>query len=83
MILILSLVQKCQTNKYLDPVLFNIVTRNMFHGLCGQHNICAPCVKDEKCTKQFPKEFIAETRTGDDGYPKYRHHSPKSGGETF
>jgi len=70
-------------NRQIDPVLFDIVTRNMIQELCGQLNICSPCMKDVRCTKQFPKSFIDETHTGDDSYIKYRRRSPESGGETF
>ena len=37
-------------------------------------------MKDGKCSKKFPKEFINETQTGKDGYPKYRRRSPEQGG---
>lgn len=40
-------------------------------------------MKNGKCIKQFPKLFINNTQTGNDGHPKYRRRSPKSGGETF
>ncbi|XP_075451177.1 uncharacterized protein LOC142492419 [Ascaphus truei] len=65
-----------------DPILFAIVTKNMIHGPCGNINIHAPCMKDGKCTKQFPKTFIADTQSGDDGYPQYRRRAPTDGGYT-
>ncbi|XP_075437913.1 LOW QUALITY PROTEIN: uncharacterized protein LOC142476424 [Ascaphus truei] len=65
-----------------DPILFAIVTKNMIHGPCGNINIHAPCMKDGKCTKKFPKPFIADTQSGDDGYPQYRRRAPTDGGYT-
>ncbi|XP_075465454.1 uncharacterized protein LOC142499645 [Ascaphus truei] len=65
-----------------DPILFAIVTKNMIHGPCGNINIHAPCMKDSKCTKKYPKPFIADTQSGDDGYPQYRRRAPTDSGYT-
>ncbi|EPB70224.1 hypothetical protein ANCCEY_10689 [Ancylostoma ceylanicum] len=50
-----------------DPILFEIVTKNMIHGPCGPLNPNSPCMKERKCTKQYPREFLQETQTGNDG----------------
>uniref|UniRef100_A0ABD2WRH7 ATP-dependent DNA helicase n=1 Tax=Trichogramma kaykai TaxID=54128 RepID=A0ABD2WRH7_9HYME len=50
-----------------NPLLYEIVTKNMIHGPCGDW-----CMKDGKCTKKFPKEFIDETKMDEHGYPNYR-----------
>lgn len=63
-----------------DPNLYGIVVKNMIHGPCGLLNKESPCMKDNKCTKLFPKPFLSETQTGEDGYPKYRRRSPENGG---
>ena len=65
-----------------DPDLYNIIVKNMVHGPCGELNRNSPCMKDEKCTKRYPKPFLNETVTGEDGYPKYRRRSPEQGGFT-
>lgn len=65
-----------------DPVLFNIVKKHMIHGPCGSLNPNSPCMREGKCSKQFPKPFLCETSTGHDGYPKYRRRAPQDGGET-
>ncbi|XP_066451124.1 uncharacterized protein [Eleutherodactylus coqui] len=65
-----------------DPILYNIVKRNMIHGPCGNFNTHSQCIKDGKCSKRYPKPFLNETQTGDDGYPKYRRRSPSEGGFT-
>ncbi|XP_066434063.1 uncharacterized protein [Eleutherodactylus coqui] len=65
-----------------DPILYNIVKRNMIHGPCGNFNTHFQFIKDGKCSKRYPKPFLSETQTGDDGYPKYRRRSPSEGGFT-
>ena len=54
-----------------EPRLFNIVKHSMIHGPYGQANSNAPCMKDGKCIKGFPKPFQAETVMCRDGYPIY------------
>ncbi|KIH53763.1 hypothetical protein ANCDUO_16097, partial [Ancylostoma duodenale] len=65
-----------------DPGLYEIITKNMIHGPCGPLNPNSPCMKDRKCTKNYPREFIQETQTGNDGYPLYRRRRPEEGGFT-
>lgn len=60
-----------------DPVtdrrLFDCVTRHMIHGPCGTLNPNSPCMVDNICSKNFPKEYSDETvYISDGGYPKYR-----------
>jgi hypothetical protein len=70
-------------NPDIDPELFNIVTSNMIHGPCGTLNLYSPCMENGKCTKRFPKDLLADTITGIDGYPLYRRRSTKNGGQSF
>lgn len=37
-------------------------------------------MKDNKCTKRYPRDLIRDTQTGEDGYPRYRRRSPEDGG---
>jgi len=67
----------------LDPALFEIVSTNMIHGPCGAFNLNSPCMKDGKCTKGYPRRFVKETQTGNDGYPTYRRRSSDDGGMSF
>ncbi|GBN61787.1 hypothetical protein AVEN_227601-1 [Araneus ventricosus] len=55
-----------------DPDLFCIVTKQMVHGPCGSIDPHSPCMKDGICTKRYPRHFLKETQTGQDGYPLYR-----------
>ncbi|XP_074097647.1 uncharacterized protein LOC141526512 [Cotesia typhae] len=50
-----------------DPTLFDIVTKNMLHGPCGDW-----CLVKNICSKKFPKSFRNETTMDADGYPYYR-----------
>ncbi|XP_058809854.1 uncharacterized protein LOC131675045 [Phymastichus coffea] len=50
-----------------NPRLFDIVMRNMIHGPCGDW-----CMKDGKCSKNFPKSFQQETTMDANGYSNYR-----------
>lgn len=64
------------------PMLYNIVIKNMIHGPCGFHNPASPCMKENICSKKYPRQFISETQTGDDGYPTYKRRSPDNGVNT-
>lgn len=66
----------------IDPQLHVIVSKNMIHGPCGDLNPNSPCMVDGKCSKRYPRPLIAETVSGDDGYPQYRRRSPDDNGCT-
>src|SRR6266478_4514738 len=59
----------------LYPLAYETVMKCMVHGPCGELNPMSPCMKDGKCTKGYPKEFIAETQVASDGYPRYRRRN--------
>lgn len=65
-----------------DPGLFEIIKKHMVHGPCGSFNRNSPCMQDGKCSKRYPREFIRETQTGNDGYPTYKRRKPEDGGFT-
>jgi hypothetical protein len=69
-------------NKDRDPILNEIVCKNMIHGPCGELNIISPCMNNGKCSKKYPHKLVKDTQTGDDGYPTYRRRSPDDGGYT-
>ncbi|XP_074115778.1 ATP-dependent DNA helicase PIF1-like [Cotesia typhae] len=64
----------------LDPDLYDIIKSSMIHGPCGSFNPHSPCMVEGKCSKKYPKTFLKETETGEDGYPKYRRRSPADNG---
>jgi hypothetical protein len=53
------------------PKLYDLVTTLMIHSPCGEHNPNAPCMKNGKCSKGYPKPFQAETTLSNDGYTSY------------
>lgn len=57
------------------PRLHEIVVRNMIHGPCGTTNPNSPCMREGKCTKKYPKEFLNETIENQNGYPNYRRRN--------
>ena len=56
----------------LFPQLFASVTNFMIHGPCGLSRLSCPCMKDKKCSKFYPKRFVAKTSFDPNGYPVYR-----------
>ena len=69
-------------DKIKDPELYDVVVSNMIHGPCGALNPRSPCMKERSCTKNYPRQLISETQTGEDGYPLYRRRSEQDGGFT-
>jgi hypothetical protein len=45
---------------------FDTVTNCMMHGPCGIGYPDAPCIKDGKCSKDYPKSFNEETYLAND-----------------
>ncbi|GJR01605.1 DNA helicase PIF1, ATP-dependent [Tanacetum coccineum] len=54
-----------------NPDGYKVVTDYMLHGSCGKDARNAACTSDGKCSKHFPKPFLAETFLDEDGYPHY------------
>lgn len=55
-----------------DPLGYALVTEHMIHGPCGKHNPRCPCMKDDRCSKHFPKPYHEETSVNSDGFAVYR-----------
>ena len=55
-----------------QPELYRLVETHMIHGPCGHLNPHCPCMQDGVCTKNYPKQFLPETRIKEGGYPAYR-----------
>ena len=47
----------------------------MLHGPCGKDDKKAPCTIEDKCSKHFPKPFVAETIVDNDVYAIYRRRN--------
>ncbi|XP_058753371.1 uncharacterized protein LOC131626567 [Vicia villosa] len=57
------------------PRLYNLVKAHMVHGPCGLVNVKSYCMKDNKCTKFYPKKFQSTTIVDQEGYPVYRRRN--------
>ncbi|CAJ0761863.1 8612_t:CDS:2, partial [Entrophospora sp. SA101] len=55
-----------------DPYTFDTVKRSMIHGPCGAFMQNAPCMKNGRCSKGYPKHFQESTAVNNDGYPIYK-----------
>ncbi|GFR31820.1 helitron_like_N domain-containing protein [Trichonephila clavata] len=55
----------------------------MIHGPCGSLSNNSLCMSDGKCTNRYPRDLLAETITGNDGYPLYRRRSTEDGGKSI
>uniref|UniRef100_K3Y356 ATP-dependent DNA helicase n=1 Tax=Setaria italica TaxID=4555 RepID=K3Y356_SETIT len=56
-----------------DPLSYSLVDEFMVHGPFGELNKKCPCMKDNKCSKFFPKAYQQNTAIGEDGFVQYRH----------
>ncbi len=44
------------------PRLYDIVSKHMMHGPCGNSFLKSPCMIDGKCSKGYTKEFQTTTK---------------------
>ena len=65
-----------------DKQLHTTIVNNMMHGPYGSYNPSSPCMKDGKCSKQYPRMLLKKTQTNDNGFPLYRRRAPGDGGRT-
>ena len=59
-------------DKSSDPLGYSLVDEFMVHGPCGQLNQNCPCMKNNRCSKFFPKGTQPNTIVGEDGFVQYR-----------
>ncbi|KAI9121462.1 hypothetical protein K1719_008495 [Acacia pycnantha] len=62
-------------NRESDPELYELVGSYMIHGPCGRSSGSAPCMKDGRCSKFFPRKFNDYTILDENGYPTYRRRN--------
>ncbi|XP_026459754.1 uncharacterized protein LOC113360460 [Papaver somniferum] len=55
-----------------NPILFDTVRKCMVHGPCGDRDLEWPCMREGKCTKNYPKKYNDATCLDGGGYPVYR-----------
>ncbi|PKA46688.1 hypothetical protein AXF42_Ash019671 [Apostasia shenzhenica] len=59
-------------DKEKEPLLHKLVIKYMIHGPCGYYNPKASCMKNEKCSKGFPKNYNNYTHINENGFPLYK-----------
>ena len=58
------------------------IIKNMIPGPCGTFNPNLPCMADGNGSKWYPRGLVAETITGNCGYPLYRRRSTADNGRS-
>jgi hypothetical protein len=58
-----------------DPLGYILVSEHMIHGPCGEHNPTAPCMKNGRCSKNYPKPFQEETTFDNNDFVVYRRRN--------
>ncbi|CAH1433231.1 unnamed protein product [Lactuca virosa] len=61
-----------------DPALYSLVKEFTIHGPCGAQNVNCPCKVDNKCSKNFPKNFSEHTSIDENDFPIYRRKNDGS-----
>ncbi|PWZ21610.1 ATP-dependent DNA helicase pif1, partial [Zea mays] len=59
----------------IDPLGYALVDEFMIHGPCGDYNRRCPCMKNDRCSKKFPKTYQDETVIDAFGYTLYRRRN--------
>jgi len=60
-------------NASTEPLLFDVIVRNMIYKACGALNTTTLCMREGKCCFNFPQEFLEETVLAPYQKPQYRH----------
>lgn len=56
---------------FTDPLGYALVDEFMIHGPCGEKNKSCVCMKNNQCSKHFPKSFQDETIMDEFGFTVY------------
>jgi hypothetical protein len=70
-----SLISAEFPDKEKEPELYALVLKCMVHNPCGERDPRAPCMKDGKCSKGFPKPFRDVTTLSENSYAVYRRRN--------
>jgi hypothetical protein len=55
-----------------DPLAYALVAEHMVHGQCGVYNLKSSCIKNGKCSKNYPKDFHEATTVDESGFAIYK-----------
>ena len=64
-----SIVSAELSDKEFGPIAYVAVSSFMMHGPCSLANLQAPCMKNIKCKKVYPKQYRNYTIIDEDGFP--------------
>jgi hypothetical protein len=56
----------------IDLLGYALVAEHMVHGPCGKYNLNSSCMKNGRCSKNYPKEFHEETTVDENGFAVYK-----------
>jgi hypothetical protein len=59
-------------DKETEPVLYDLVTKLMLHGPCGEGS---SCWRNKQCRFEYPKNYAETTTMTDDSYPTYQRRN--------
>nr|XP_011459943.1 PREDICTED: uncharacterized protein LOC105350179 [Fragaria vesca subsp. vesca] len=65
-------------DKEAEPILYDVVNQFMIHGPCGVLNPKAPCIRENKCKKSFPRDYKEDTLFEANAFPVYRRRDDGS-----
>jgi hypothetical protein len=60
-----------------DRLAYELVSEFMMHGPCGDANKSCACMKNNKCSKNYPKDFQDETIIDEAGFTIYRRRNDR------
>ena len=55
-----------------EPEIHNLISKFMIHGPCGLINSSSSCMKNNKCSKYYPKKYQPETYIDSNGFAIYK-----------
>jgi hypothetical protein len=58
-----------------DRLAYALVAEHMVHGPCRVLNPNSPCMKNGRCSKNYPKPFHDETSLDQSGFPIYKRRN--------
>jgi hypothetical protein len=55
-----------------DPLAYALVAEHMVPGLCGIYNQKSSCIKNGRCSKNYPKDFHEQPTVNESGFAIYK-----------
>ena len=58
-----------------EPEVYHLVSKFMLHGPCGSINTSSPCMKNNRCSKFYPKKYQTETFIDSNSFAIYKRRN--------